>query len=120
MARIRVLSPVGIVNITSVAAPPLPADLTGRIVGFIDNNNNDVADTGDTLVYHFTVHNTGTGTLTEINVSDPDGIVIYSVGLDGKQCGNYQEETAAKRTVVKYEFRLWNVGQRRQIIAKEP
>ncbi|PYM06858.1 MAG: hypothetical protein DMD82_07260, partial [Candidatus Rokuibacteriota bacterium] len=38
MARIRVLSPVGIVNITSVAAPPLPADLTGRIVGFIDNN----------------------------------------------------------------------------------
>jgi len=38
MARIRVLSPVGIVNTTSVAAPPLPADLTGRIVGFIDNN----------------------------------------------------------------------------------
>src|SRR5437762_10632273 len=46
--------------------------------GFVDNNNNDVADTGDTLVYHFSVHNTGTGTLTEINVSDPDGTVTMS------------------------------------------
>jgi hypothetical protein len=29
-------------------------------------------------VYHFAVHNTGTGTLTEINVTDPDGTVTMT------------------------------------------
>ena len=37
MARIRVLSPIGVVAQQSVAVPPLPADLTGRTVGFLDN-----------------------------------------------------------------------------------
>jgi hypothetical protein len=49
-----------------------------------------------------------------------DGIVIYSVGPDGKQAGDYQEKTAAKQSVVSYEFRLWNVDQRRKIIVGEP
>ena len=38
MARIRVLSPVGAVKRANLSAPPLPADLAGRAVGFIDNN----------------------------------------------------------------------------------
>src|SRR5260370_19295969 len=38
MTRIRVLSPVGTAKHASTAAPPLPADLAGRAVGFIDNN----------------------------------------------------------------------------------
>jgi hypothetical protein len=38
MARIRVLSPIGTVTAANIAAPPLPTDLTGRTVGFIDNN----------------------------------------------------------------------------------
>ena len=38
MARIRVLSPIGSVTSAGMSAPPLPADLTGRVVGFIDNN----------------------------------------------------------------------------------
>jgi len=38
MTRIRVLSPVGTAKRASTAAPPLPADLAGRVVGFIDNN----------------------------------------------------------------------------------
>jgi hypothetical protein len=45
-----------------------------------------------------------------------DGIVIYSVGLDGKQSGTYQEDSAAQQSGIKYEFRLWNVPQRRQVI----
>ena len=38
MARIRVQSPIGSVTRAGMSAPPLPADLTGRVVGFIDNN----------------------------------------------------------------------------------
>ena len=38
MARIRVLSPIGTVSAANIAAPPFPTDLTGRTVGFIDNN----------------------------------------------------------------------------------
>jgi len=38
MTRIRVLSPVGTAKRATTTAPPLPADLTGRTVGFIDNN----------------------------------------------------------------------------------
>ncbi len=35
--RIRVLSPVGEVRKDGVTVPALPADLTGRTVGFLDN-----------------------------------------------------------------------------------
>ena len=38
MARITVLSPVGVVTSAGFVAPGLPADLAGRTVGFIDNN----------------------------------------------------------------------------------
>jgi hypothetical protein len=37
MARIRVLSPVGVVTAEAVAVPPLPGDWQGRTVGFLDN-----------------------------------------------------------------------------------
>lgn len=37
MARIRVLSPVGVAATRTVAVPPLPRDLAGRTVGFLDN-----------------------------------------------------------------------------------
>jgi hypothetical protein len=37
MARIRVLSPIGLVATESVLVPPLPVDWTGRTVGFLDN-----------------------------------------------------------------------------------
>jgi uncharacterized repeat protein (TIGR01451 family) len=49
--------------------------------GFIDNNNDDVANAGDTLVYHFTVTNTGTGTLTGIQVNDADSQVTVTGGI---------------------------------------
>jgi hypothetical protein len=38
MTRVRLMSPVGAVTSASLAAPPLPGDLAGRTVGFIDNN----------------------------------------------------------------------------------
>ena len=41
MARIRVLSPVGVVSRQSVAVPPLPRDLRGRTVGFLDNTKSN-------------------------------------------------------------------------------
>jgi len=41
MARIRVLSPVGVVARQSVAVPPLPRDLAGRTVGFLDNTKSN-------------------------------------------------------------------------------
>ena len=41
MARIRVLSPIGVVARQSVAVPPLPADLAGRTVGFLDNTKSN-------------------------------------------------------------------------------
>ena len=41
MARIRVLSPVGVVSRQSVAVPPLPRDLSGRTVGFLDNTKSN-------------------------------------------------------------------------------
>ena len=37
MARIRLLSPIGLVATESITIPPLPADWTGRTVGFLDN-----------------------------------------------------------------------------------
>ena len=41
MSRIRVLSPVGQVLAENFAAPPLPADLAGLTVGFIDNTKHN-------------------------------------------------------------------------------
>ncbi|GEM_PF-5697218 len=50
-----------------------------------------------------------------------DGIVIYSVGPDGKQSGMNQENLAANRPgSISYEFRLWNVGRRRQLDGRQP
>lgn len=37
MARIRVLSPVGAASSGRVTVPPLPAELAGRTIGFLDN-----------------------------------------------------------------------------------
>ena len=37
MSRITVISPIGDVTGGSVTAPPLPADLAGRTIGFLDN-----------------------------------------------------------------------------------
>jgi hypothetical protein len=37
MARIRVLSPVGVVASEATAVPPLPRQWTGRTIGFLDN-----------------------------------------------------------------------------------
>lgn len=41
MARIRVLSPVGVVATESVTLPPLPHDWTGRTIGFLDNTKSN-------------------------------------------------------------------------------
>ena len=37
MALIRVLSPVGVESLDRFTVPPLPLDLAGRSVGFVDN-----------------------------------------------------------------------------------
>ena len=37
MARIRVLSPVGVVATQSMTVPALPRDWSGRTIGFLDN-----------------------------------------------------------------------------------
>lgn len=37
MPRIRVLSPVGVTRAEAIVVPPLPRDLRGRTVGFLDN-----------------------------------------------------------------------------------
>ena len=37
MPRIRILSPVGIATSEALAVPPLPGDLRGLTVGFLDN-----------------------------------------------------------------------------------
>lgn len=41
MTRIRVLSPVGQVLAESFTAPPLPVDLQGLTVGFLDNTKHN-------------------------------------------------------------------------------
>jgi len=41
MSRISVLSPIGEVRREAFAAPPLPADLAGLTVGFIDNTKHN-------------------------------------------------------------------------------
>ena len=53
MAQIRVLSPVGVVPVSSVAAPALPQDWAGKTVGFLDNTKSNfdrlTADLGELL-----------------------------------------------------------------------
>ena len=41
MSRILILSPVGEVRREAFAVPPLPPDLAGRTVGFIDNTKHN-------------------------------------------------------------------------------
>ena len=41
MARITVLSPVGVVARQSVVLPPLPGNLAGRTIGFLDNTKSN-------------------------------------------------------------------------------
>jgi hypothetical protein len=49
MSRIRVLSPVGEVRRDAFAAPPLPADLAGLTVGFIDNTKHNFDRLADAI-----------------------------------------------------------------------
>jgi hypothetical protein len=44
-----------------------------------------------------------------------DGIVIFSVGPEGKFDGSYRDDPKTNPLAGSYEFRLWNVTQRRQI-----
>jgi hypothetical protein len=59
MARIKVLSPIGVVQSSTVSVPPLPADFTGRTVGFLDNTKANfdrlVGDMGALLTERFGV-----------------------------------------------------------------
>jgi hypothetical protein len=41
MAQIRVLSPIGVVPVSSVAVPALPRDWSGKTVGFLDNTKSN-------------------------------------------------------------------------------
>jgi hypothetical protein len=41
MARIRVLSPVGVVASQAMTAPSLPREWAGRTVGFLDNTKSN-------------------------------------------------------------------------------
>lgn len=54
MARITVLSPIGVVGAAHVTAPELPADLAGCTVGFIDNHKSNfdrlVSDMAELLI----------------------------------------------------------------------
>lgn len=53
MARIRVLSPIGAALTEAVAIPPIPGDLAGRTIGFLDNTKSNfdrlVRTIGDVL-----------------------------------------------------------------------
>ena len=69
-------------SVTVVPTPPLTYSMTiaKTAMGYIDNNNDNTADTGDTLVYHIVVTNTGTGTQTNVQVGDPDATVTITPG----------------------------------------
>jgi hypothetical protein len=41
MARIRVLSPVGVIASRATAVPPLPREWGGRTIGFLDNTKSN-------------------------------------------------------------------------------
>ena len=49
MTRIRILSPVGVVRREGLVAPPLPDDLAGRTVGFVDNTKHNFDRLADEL-----------------------------------------------------------------------
>jgi hypothetical protein len=49
-----------------------------------------------------------------------DGVVVYSVGPDGDLRGTYRDDAKPPQMNARYEFRLWNVPQRRQIVAVKP
>ena len=49
-------------------------------LGYNDLDNTDTVTAGDKLVYKFVVHNTGTGTQTGIQVSDPAATVVVTGG----------------------------------------
>jgi hypothetical protein len=49
MARIRVLTPVGVTVGETFAAPALPADLAGRTVGFLDNTKHNFDRLGEAI-----------------------------------------------------------------------
>jgi uncharacterized repeat protein (TIGR01451 family) len=53
--------------------------LVQATLGYHDLNHDGVANTGDTLDFSYTVHNTGNVTLTEIGVTDPDGVVSITI-----------------------------------------
>jgi hypothetical protein len=59
MTRIRVLSPVGVPSGDSLVVPPLPSDLTGRTVGFLDNTKTNfdrlVTELGALLAQRYAV-----------------------------------------------------------------
>jgi hypothetical protein len=60
MARIKVLSPIGVIRSATVSVPPLPADFAGRTVGFLDNTKANfdrlVGDIGAILTERFGVN----------------------------------------------------------------
>jgi hypothetical protein len=78
MALITVLSPVGVPRTASTAIPPLPADLRGLTVGFLDNTKHNfdrlVVGIGELLkarhgvarVVHLRKANAATGAAPEI------------------------------------------------------
>ncbi len=49
-----------------------------------------------------------------------DGVVVYSVGLDGNLRGAYRDDAKLNQRNAAYEFRLWNVPQRRQMAVAKP
>jgi hypothetical protein len=59
MSRITVISPIGAVSGGSVTAPPLPAELAGRTIGFLDNTKTNfdrlATDIGELLKEQFGV-----------------------------------------------------------------
>jgi hypothetical protein len=59
MARIKLLSPIGVVSAAGFTAPALPTSLTGRTLGFIDNNKPNfdrlVADMAELMTERFGV-----------------------------------------------------------------
>jgi len=67
-------------HVTVIAPPPPTYSMTIEkiAIGYQDNNTDDVANAGDTLVYHIVVHNTGTGTQTNLQIGDPDGSVTIT------------------------------------------
>jgi hypothetical protein len=49
-----------------------------------------------------------------------DGVVVFSVGPDGNLGGNFRDRPGGSNSDRSYEFRLWNVPQRRQLVAAKP